>query len=31
MLLPFLGKVMSRSQQGFEQLARAVKERAEAA
>ena len=30
-LLPFLGKVMRRSQQGFESLARAVKERAEAA
>ena len=30
-LLPFLGRVMRRSPQGFELLARAVKERAEAA
>ena len=29
-LLPFAGKVMSASQQGFELMARAVKERAEA-
>ena len=29
-LLPFLGKVMASSQQGFELMARAVKERAEA-
>lgn len=29
-LLPFLGKVMAASQQGFELMARAVKERAEA-
>jgi hypothetical protein len=30
LLLPFLGKVMTASQQGFELMARAVKERAEA-
>jgi hypothetical protein len=29
-LLPFLGKVMAASQQGFEAMARALKERAEA-